>query len=255
MKKLVQFFQEKVIFLPTLLPHHFEYDLNCPYQEYYLETPGSGRINALHFEVEKPKGVVLYFHGNADNLHRWAKHAEEFTHYGYDVFVMDYRGYGKSLGPRNEELLFADAQFCYDYLREKYTEEKIVVYGRSLGGTFATKVASDNSPQKVILECTFYNLQDMANRYIPNLITTLLSPIFPYHLLSNEFIRQIKSPLCFFHGTEDVIVPLKSGKKLFDAFAASQPEVEKKFVEIQGGGHNNLAEFEIYQKEISRFLQ
>lgn len=255
MKKMIQFFQEKVIFLPILLPHQFDYELEHPFREYFFETPGEGLINALHFIVDQPKGVVLYFHGNADNLHRWAKHAAEFTQYGYDVFVMDYRGYGKSKGPRNEKLLFDDAQYCYDFLKKKYTEESMVVYGRSLGGAFATKIACDNTPRKVVLECTFYNLQDMANRYLPNSITTLLSPIFPYHFLSNEYIRNITAPLRFFHGTQDLIVPFKSGKKLFEVLETTQPDLDKKFIEIKGGRHNNLAEFEIYRQEMDKFLK
>lgn len=255
MKKIFQYFQEKVIFLPVLLPHHHEYEFEHPFREYFFETPNEGVINVLHFVINQPKGVILYFHGNADNLHRWGKIASKLTHYGYDVLVMDYRGYGKSKGPRKEEILFQDAQFCYDFLKEKYSEEQIIIYGRSLGGAFATKIASENSPKKVILECTFFNLQDMANRVIPNTITTTLSPIFPYHFLSNEYIKNISAPLYCFHGNQDNIVPISSGRKLFTIFEKSQPDIDKKFIKIEGGRHDNLEHFEIFQIEISKILE
>lgn len=255
MNKIIQFFQEKVVFLPVILPHHHYYEFQNPFQEYFFETANEGIINALHFHVDKPKGVLLYFHGNADNLHRWGKIASKFTQFKYDVLVMDYRGYGKSTGKRTEENMFTDAQFCYDFLKDKYSENKIIIYGRSLGGAFATKIASENSPKKVILESTFYNLQDMANRLIPNTITNILSPIFPYHFLSNEYIKKIKAPLYHFHGTKDAVVPIKSGRKLFQVFEEYQPETPKKFIEIIGGKHDNLEHFEIFQHEIYRILE
>jgi alpha-beta hydrolase superfamily lysophospholipase len=255
MTHLLQFLQEKVVFLPVLLPHFHEFEFDYPFKEYFFDTTKNGKINAIHFETENPKGVILYYHGNADNLHRWGKCASELIRFGYDVFVMDYRGYGKSTGERSEENLYADAQFCYDFLKEKYTEEKITIYGRSIGGAFATKIASENSPKRVILECTFYNLEDMANRWLPKIITHKLSPWVPYHFLSNEHIKKIKVPLYHFHGTKDYVVPIKSGKKLFKIFEKFQPETDKNFIEILGGKHDNLSKFEVFQKELSKILK
>ena len=111
MSELLKYFQEKVVFLPVILPHDHTYDFENDFEEYLWDTPFDGKINVLHFRIKNPKGVIAYFHGNADNLHRWGKIAVEFTKFGYDVLVMDYRGYGKSSGPRNEEYLYSDAQF------------------------------------------------------------------------------------------------------------------------------------------------
>jgi alpha-beta hydrolase superfamily lysophospholipase len=254
MVKILQFLQEKVVFLPVVLPHKHQYRFDKNFEEYFFETPNNGRINALFFKAKNSKGVILYFHGNADNLHRWGKIASEFSVFGYDVLVPDYRGYGKSKGLKNEKFLFEDAQFCYNFLKKKYSEEKIIIYGRSLGGAFATKIASENAPKKVILESTFFNLQDMANRWIPVFITKKISPKVTYHFLSNEYVKKIKSPIFFFHGTKDFVVPLKSGKKLFDTFKIDQPNIYKKFIEIKGGSHDNLVKFEIFQKEIRKIL-
>lgn len=254
MSELIKYFQEKVVFLPVVLPTDHLFDFDEKFDEYFLETPFEGKINVLHFKIRQPKGVILYFHGNADNLNRWGKIALEFTKFGYDVLVMDYRGYGKSSGPRNEKFLYSDAQFFYDFAKEKYPEEKIVVYGRSLGGTFATKVAADNRPKMVILESTFYSIQDIVNRWLPEKVTDRVSPKMTYYFLSYENIVRIQVPLYHFHGTKDFTVPLTSGKKLFSIFEKACPKIQKKFIEIHGGTHDDLIKFEAFNTELNAIL-
>ena len=254
MSELLKYFQEKVVFLPVILPHDHTYDFENDFEEYLWDTPYEGKINALHFKIENPKGVIAYFHGNADNLHRWGKIAVEFTKFGYDVLVMDYRGYGKSSGPRNEEYLYSDAQFFYDFAKENYGENKIIVYGRSLGGAFATKIAGENQPKMVILESTFYNLQDIVNRWLPGKVTDKVSPKMTYHFLSNQNILKIKVPLYHFHGTKDSVVPLKSGKKLFEVFEKEHPKIAKKFIEIKGGTHEDLIKYDEFIEEMKKIL-
>ena len=255
MPEILKYLQEKVVFLPIKLPEDFHYDFEEDFEELLFETPFEGKINALHFKTKNPKGVILYFHGNADNLVRWGSIAKEFTKFGYDVFVSDYRNYGKSSGPRTEDYLFSDAQFCYDYLKERYGEENIIVYGRSLGGAFAVKMAADNEPKKLILEATFYNLQDMANRWIPNKATDKISPRMTYHFLSNKNILHVNCPVYHFHGDKDFVVPIKSGKKLFDIIETEKPALEKQFILIKGGSHDDLVKFEEFNVELKRILE
>ncbi|AZI23024.1 alpha/beta fold hydrolase [Chryseobacterium taklimakanense] len=254
MSKIFQYLQEKVVFLPVKLPEDFEYSFDCAFEEYFFDTPNEGKINAVHFKIQKPKGVILYFHGNSDNLVRWGKIASDLTGFGYDVFVPDYRHYGKSTGPRNEEYLFSDAQFCYNFLKKQYGEENITVYGRSLGGAFAVKMAADNEPKKLILEATFFNLQDIVNRWLPNSATEKISPKMTYHFHSNKNILEVNCPLYHFHGDKDFVVPINSGKKLFETLHTEKPELEKKFIEIKGGSHDDLSKFEEFQNELNRIL-
>ncbi len=254
MSELLKYFQEKVVFLPVILPHDHTYDFENDFEEYLWDTPFDGKINVLHFRIKNPKGVIAYFHGNADNLHRWGKIAVDFTKFGYDVLVMDYRGYGKSSGPRNEEYLYSDAQFFYDFAKENYGENKIIVYGRSLGGAFATKIAGENQPKMVILEATFYNLQDIVNRWLPGKVTDKVSPKMTYHFLSNQNILKVKVPLYHFHGTKDSVVPLKSGKKLFEDFEKEHPKIPKKFIEIKGGTHEDLIKYDEFIEEMKKIL-
>lgn len=255
MGNILQYLQEKVVFLPIKLASDFEFSFEDEFEELQFETPNKGKVNALYFKVEQPKGVVLYFHGNADNLNRWGKQASTFIKNGYDVLIPDYRGYGKSTGPRSERILFNDAQFCYDFLKKRYSECEIIIYGISLGGAFATKIASKNKPKKVILECTFYNLEDMVQRWLPAYATNKIGPSMTYLFESNVHIQKITAPVFFLHGTKDLIVPLKSGKKLFQVFEKSQPEVKKKFITIKDGAHSDLQNFEVYQKAMNKLLE
>ncbi len=254
MSEFFKYFQEKVVFAPIALPDDHQFNFALEFEEYIWTTPFEGKINVLHFKVENPKGVILYFHGNSSNLNRWGKIANEYAQFGYDILIMDYRGYGKSSGPRNENFLHSDAQYFYDFAKDKYGEKNIVVYGRSLGGAHAIKVAAENQPKAVILEATFFNLQDIVNRWLPNKITNLISPTMTYHFLSNENIAKVKVPLYHFHGTKDFVVPIKSGKKLFDIFETSQPKVRKKFIEILGGSHDDLFSHDLFLKELKLIL-
>lgn len=255
MSELIKYFQEKVVFLPKVLASEHQFDFRENFEEHLLETPFGGKINILHFKIKKPKGVILYFHGNADNLGRWGKIAMEFTKFDYDVLVMDYRGYGKSSGPRNEKFLYSDAQSFYDFAKENYDEKNIVVYGRSLGGAFATKIAGENQPKMAILEATFFNLQDIASRWLPVKVTDKVSPKMYYHFLSNEHILKVKIPLFQFHGTKDLMVPIKSAKKLFETFENTHPKIDKKFIEIKGGTHDDLIHHKEFREELRKILK
>src|SRR5690554_6918936 len=152
------FLQEKILFMPTVLPQDFQYEFNHPFEELFLKTEDHAVINALHFKAENPKGVILYFHGNAGELSRWGIVVQKFVEMRYDVLVMDYRTYGKSTGKLSEKALYSDAELFYKYLLIRYPEDKIVVYGRSLGTTFATYVAAKNHPKQLLLEAPFYSL-------------------------------------------------------------------------------------------------
>ena len=149
------FLQERFIFRPTPLAQNYSFSFNHEFEEVFLETEKGASINALHFTVDRPKGVILYFHGNAGNLARWGVITSFFVEQEYDVFVMDYRGYGKSKGSRNEEALYIDSRQCYNYLLQRYNESDIIVYGRSLGSGMATLVASEKQSQATHPGITF----------------------------------------------------------------------------------------------------
>lgn len=247
------FLQEKLLFFPTVLEPSYQYQFHHNFEELFLETADNSTINALHFKTEedkpraiKPKGVILYFHGNAGNLSGWGNVAPYFLDLQYDVFIMDYRTYGKSTGKLSEQAFYSDAQYCYDYLLQQYSENEITVYGRSLGTGIAAFLASENKPNQLILESPFHSILDVAKDRFPILpVKQLLKYQFPtYKYLPNAHI-----PITIIHGTEDRVVPYQSGKKL------SELNIENlDFVRVEGGGHNNLIEFETYHATIKAIL-
>ena len=241
------FFQEKFIFLATHLSKDFEFSFDTNVEEINLKTSDNETLNALHFKVKNTKGIILYFHGNRGDLSRWGKITEWFTQFKYDVFVMDYRNYGKSTGNFNEQKMYEDALLAYNFIKKKYSEDKIIVYGRSLGTTFATKVASQNNPKELILEVPFYNLKTAINYQIK------FSPdfLFNYKFKTNEFIQQVNCPITFFHGTKDNVTNPKDSEKLFEL--VNHPQ--KKIIKIEDGVHGNLRDFEEYCINLKTILE
>lgn len=241
------FFQEKLIFLPTKLPIDYIFSFSQPFKEFNLTTEDGAVLNALHFIQESPKGLILYFHGNAGALSRWGSITTFFVEQGYDVIVMDYRTYGKSTGKLSEMALYKDAQLFYDHALKLYPENDIILYGRSLGTGIAAQIAAQNNPRQLLLEAPYYSLQAIAKERYPFLpVNWLLN----YRLPSYKFVQTVTVPITIFHGTEDGVVPYKSGKRLYDAI----PNSEKKLYSITGGEHNNLAEFPAYQQGIEETL-
>jgi len=245
---LIAFFQEQLIFLPTKLPQEYAYTFDTPFEELFLESSDGASLNALHFKSENPKGIILYFHGNAGDLSRWGEITSGFTQYNYDLLVMDYRTYGKSTGKLNEENLYSDAQLFYNFVKDRFPENEIILYGRSLGSAFATRLAAENDPKMLILESPFYNLKSVAKSRFPIVPVGLL---IRYSFENNKYIKEVSCKTIIFHGTDDNVVPYKSGKKLY---TTANPQNGKQLVTIPDGGHNDLARFETYHKAIEAVL-
>lgn len=240
------FFQEKILFLPTKLEANYQFEFTHNFEELFFKTKNEGLINAIHFKVENPKGVILYLHGNAGNLKRWGKIAEYFVDKQYDLLIIDYRTYGKSKGELSEHVFYTDAQYSYDYLMKNYTESDITLFGRSLGTGIASFVASKNNPKQLILETPYYSIPDVASRRFPIYpVQQLINYEFPTY----KFLKETKCKVTILHGTNDQVVPYSSAKKLTNL------NIENlEFVTIKDGNHNNLIEFERYRNTIDELL-
>ena len=240
-------FQEKILFRPTVLPQDHIFNFNHDFEELFIDAEENAVINAIHFTIENPKGVVLYFHGNAGDLQRWGTITEYFVDKDYDVFVMDYRSYGKSIGPLSESALYNDGQLCYNYLLQRYSESDISIYGRSLGSGIATKLASTNQPKQLILETPYYSLLDVAKKRFP---VFPLKILMKYELPTFKYIKKVTCPITLLHGTNDKIIPIQSAIKLYDE--ANNENMSLTIIE--GAKHNNLNTFETYINKINEVL-
>lgn len=235
---LFYFGQDFFFFRPERLPKWFTYQYPFPFQEVNFDMEDGGTVNALHFKIPNSKGVVFYIKGNSRSIKGWGKFAKDFVGKGFDFFILDYRGFGKSRGRRTEEILFSDLQQVYKWLASEYEEEQIVLYGRSLGSGLAARIASWNSPRMLILDCPYYSFLYHIKRYgflLP------LNWLLRYHIRTDRFIKKVQAPVYILHGSKDRLIPYKQSEML----RALAPERIKLFP-IVGAGHNNLPEFPAY---------
>ncbi len=243
---LIYFFQEKIIFFPEKLNLDFQYQFDREFEELNFEVEKGVSLNALYFKAENPKGVVLYSHGNAGSLRTWGFVADVFLDHQYDLLIYDYRGYGKSGGKISEEHLFNDVEFLYNELLKKFDESQMIVYGRSIGTGVASYVASRHNPAYLILESPYYNFPDLAKRFFPLVPAWLLR----YKLRNDVMIGEVRCPVLIFHGSEDEVVYYGSSLKLEKLFKAGD-----RLVTIEGGHHNNLADFKKYHVGLEQVLR
>ncbi len=244
----IQFLLEKIIFRPVKISADYLFHFDSNFEEINFYPESDVEINALHFKVKNPKGIILYFHGNKDNLARWGKISSQLTKFDYDVIAIDYRGYGKSTGTLSEETFFSDALFCYTQIRETLNPLKIVVYGRSLGTGVASHLAGKVNPDKLILETPYYDMHDLISNYFPSF---LFKNKLNFKLKSHSYLINTQFPILILHGTKDTVVPYSSGQKLFE----SLQNPLKKLITFNGGKHNNLNSFQNYWDELREFLE
>ncbi len=239
--------QDKFIFQPKKLEQGYVFQFNQPFEEHFIKTEGGETLSALLFRSSLPsKGFILYFHGNAGSLQRWGHYAIDFTQLGYDILMIDYRGYGKSSGTPNETDFYNDAKIVLDWSRKNISFTRLIIYGRSLGSAVASHLASENTPDLLILETPFDEIKSVV--YPP--IRPLLS-LFPRrnYFPNYYFIQKVKCKKVIFHGTNDWVVPFSSAMKLKPLLSS-----EDKFFIIEGGGHRNLRDFKEYQEALAEVL-
>lgn len=244
---ILYFIQEKLIFKPEKLRQDFQYKYDIPFKEYFFDVAPGVRINGLHFYRENPKGLILYFHGNTRSIKGWAKYARDFYRYDYDVVLVDYRGFGKSTGKRSEKEMLGDMQFVYEHLAKKYSEHSLIVYGRSMGSGFATKVASENKPRYLILDSPYYSFTKVVERFIPILPVRF---VLRYRLRTDKWIRKVNCPVYIIHGTKDRIIPIRQS----EALQKLNPG-KITLIRIRGGGHNNLPSYDEYHNFLRDILK
>jgi pimeloyl-ACP methyl ester carboxylesterase len=244
---LVYFLQDRFIFNPEKLKQDFQFKYDIPFREYFFDVEPGVRINGLHFYRENPRGLILYFHGNTRSIKGWAKYSRDFYRYNYDVLLVDYRGFGKSTGKRSEKEMLDDMQFIYEKLKEQYPEDHLIVYGRSIGSGFASKVASDNSPRYLILDAPYYNFTSVVERFLPILPVRF---VLRYHLRTDKWIRSVQCHTYIIHGTKDWLIPIRQSV----ALQRLNPR-KITLIRIHGGGHNNLPSFDEYHNFLRDILK
>lgn len=244
---LAYFFQEKLIFKPEKLKQDFAFKYDLPFREYFFDIEPGVRINGLHFFRDTPKGLILYFHGNTRSIKGWARYAKDFYRFGYDVVLLDYRGFGKSTGKRSEKDMLSDMQFIYRKLASQYGEDHLIVYGRSMGSGFATKLACDNKPRYLILDAPYFNFLRVIERFLPILPMRI---VLRFHLRTDLWLPRVTCHTYILHGTRDWLIPIRHS----EALQKINPR-KITLIRIHNGGHNNLPSFDEYHNFIRDILK
>ena len=243
---LFYFLQDFFFFRPEILPQDFKYEYPFPFEEKHFDLPDGGRINAIWFKVPNRLGVVYFLKGNSRSIKGWGKFAKDYVGKGYDFFMVDYRGFGKSKGRRSEEIINNDIEYVYNWLTSQYKQSEIVVLGRSLGCGFAARVAAWNTPKMLILDSPYYSFQFQIQRFVWWLP---LRWILRYKIPTYQYLKSVKCPVFIIHGDHDFLISYDQGMRL------QQENPDKtSLITIKGGRHNNLPSFESYHKALYKIL-
>ena len=233
-------FEERLIYFPSDDLEVTPAALGLRHQEVTLVTSDDHRLHAWflpspigHVEPGAERYTVLMCHGNAGNIsHRLDRTLLMHTNLGTDVLLFDYRGFGQSSGRPNELGTYDDVRAAYRYLVEDrgIAEDRIVLFGESLGAAVALQLATEVRVAGLVLEAPFTSIRDMAKEAYPFLPNGWVRTRYE----NIEKIPTLEMPLLVVHGTDDKTVPFAQGKVLFEA--ANEP---KRFLPIEGAGHSD----------------
>ena len=236
---LLYLLQGNMVFLANLPGRALEASpdyIGLDFEDVFMDTSDGERLHGWYVPAASARGVILFFHGNASNISHRLDSIAIFNRLGLDVLIIDYRGYGRSSGKPTEKGTYLDAQAAWNYLvsERDISRNRIIVFGRSLGGAVAAWLGSQPDsnirPAAVIIESSFTSGVDMARRLYPffpsRLITRLRYPVV-------EYASRLHSPVLVVHSRDDEIIPFEMGQAIHEA--AAQP---KAFLELRGG-HND----------------
>lgn len=227
----VKYLEYKGVYYPAKEILNFPSSVSISFKDIYITTEDNVKINGWFISNQKAKYTLLFFHGNAGNIGDRIDKLQLLYQAGLNIFIIDYRGFGKSQGRPSELGFYHDASAAYDYLINTINikPERVVLYGESLGSAVAVDLAFHRRVRALILEGAFSRGRDMAVK---------IYPLLPRFVFSNSFdsltkVKEINAPKLFIHSRDDEIVPFKLGRKLYD-YAAGP----KEFLEIEGD-HND----------------
>jgi uncharacterized protein len=243
------FNQEKLLFQPSVLAANYPLATQPGMSEGTVNVPGA-QLSVLHLQLPKPKGVLLFLHGNGGNVDSWFANPEFYRKANFDVVMMDYRGYGKSTGKiESEAQLRADVRAVWQHFAPQYRDKKWVLFGRSLGTALAAGLSLElaqagRAPDATILVSAYQSMQAIAATHYPMVPQMVLR----YPLRTHEAVAQMPSPLWLIHGEADSLIAPSHSQALHQLAPRS------KLVLVPKAGHNDLQEFEVYLQAVRAAL-
>lgn len=237
------FLQDAILFHPVSLNRDQPYHFPEKHVEINIPVNKNSNLNIIRFFSTDSitKGIVLYFHGNKKNISWYAKYPPFFTRHGYEVWLMDYPGFGKSTGKFNEENLYRWADFVYKYAASKFSADSIIIYGKSMGTGIAAQLASKQNGKRLILETPYYDFPSVVKHYLP---FYPVDRMIHYKLPTYRYLPLAKMPVTIFQGTNDRLVTYSNAERL-KPFLKPGDE----FITIEDGRHNDLF---TYKKTVNK---
>jgi pimeloyl-ACP methyl ester carboxylesterase len=240
--------QDKALFKKVKHEAGYQYRFDQPFEERSITMHDGKHLNGILFKADSSKGLILWLPGGRGMLDSLAPDAVSYTRLHYDVFMINYRGFGKSEGSITSEAGFnSDMQSVYDYFKKEYNEDKLVVFGYSLGTGPATTLAANNHPRLLLLLAPYYSMQEMTQKAIPYLPMSIL---LKYRFKTNENIPRVTSPIVMFHGTADKQIDIDASYRLKQYLKPTD-----ELVVLEGQQHNGYLSNQAYLQAVARVLQ
>lgn len=238
----IKYLEDHSLYYPSKDIQATPASLGFPFEDVYLKTQDKVTIHSWFIPNPKAHYTLYFYHGNAGNISHRLDKIYLLYNLNLNIFIIDYRGYGRSQGTAYEAGFYRDSQAGYEYLvrERKIPANTIIIYGESLGGAIGIDLASKKEVKALIIEGGFSSGRDMAR---------IIYPFIPTFLISNKFdcltkIKELKAAKLFIHTPDDEIVPIALARKLYAA--SGQP---KYFQELRGS--HNSAFFDSQKEYIS----
>lgn len=237
--------QEKLLFAPDTLPAGHAFRFGADVHEVTINRPDGTPLHALHLRLPAPRGIVFYLHGNAGNLESWFSNADFYRQAGYDLFMLDYRGYGKSGGRiASEAQLREDVRAAWTQIAPRYDGKARVIAGRSLGSGLAAGLAAELHPELTLLISPYRSMKALTALHYPWVPRALLR----YPLDTEALAPGIPGPVLLLHGGLDTLIPPDHS----EALLARLPQA--RYVRIDGAAHNDVQNFPAYERAVREAL-
>ncbi len=236
--------QEWLLFRPSPLPADHRFQVSADVHETWVDVPGA-RLNALHLKLPDPAGVVFYLHGNGSNLQGWFINPAFYRALNLDLFMVDYRGYGKSSGRiASEAQLLDDMRTAWQGIAPRYAGKRRVFLGRSLGSGLAAQLAAEVQPELTLLVSPYASMQQLAAEKYPWVPAAVLR----YPLRSDLALPKLQGAVVLVHGELDTLIPPSHSERL--RAVAERAKV----VIVPAAAHGDVHRFESYQRAVSAAL-
>ena len=244
------FSQEKMLFNTSAkLKKEHVFKFSAPFEERYITMSDKKKLNGVLFKAKKSKGLILWFPGGRGMIDSIGVDSPAYTNLNYDLFVLNFRGYGKSEGKiTSEEQFNEDMQTVYTYFKKEYKEQNIILFGYSIGTGPAASVAANNNPKMLVLQAPYFSMESLAQNNFYYLPVSLLSR---YEFPISSYIKKAKCPVVIIHGDKDTKIPAENSSYILKKFLKPKDQL----VILKNQGHNDYLKNNDYLRKIAEIIK